>query len=300
MVHHRIQKKKRNKLKPVDPFNKNAKRLSEAKLKGKNLDPKTDEQPIPKRLLELQELSKECEAKTQERKNRRPRNRIIEESSKAGFERRRFENDRQLVRRVSAVTTEEIDEKRLLAKFELGGVDQREIEAEYKKMDEEAKQRLDRKLEQQKSVARKRNHKDPKQCGPTKPSSAAEVHPSTATESSRKLTRKERYRELKKARQADERKEMILDAKEFIPFGSRVDAPPLFDAYQRKQLNPIFAKAGSKPLLLKSKLELKSDVHDTSDRLEAVKKRSEEMAEERNRVIVAYRMLKKSKAKSGL
>ncbi|VDM49623.1 unnamed protein product [Toxocara canis] len=312
MVHHRIQKKRRNKLKSVDPFNINAAAVREAKLRGKNLDPKSDEQPFPRRLLEIQQLSKLYEEEVHKVKNRRPRNRIFAESLKAGFKRRNFEGAKQLVNRVSTITTAEIKEQRMLAKYELAGRDMCEVEADYKKMeDEEVQRRLKRKATEydgsrksrkqsfnSKSNQNKKRFKvrdalvafGKRTCRPPQLTEAS----TSATKLKKKMLRKDRYRELKKARQADEHNEMILDAKEVIPFGSRVDGPPQFAPAQRRQLDPLFVKAGNKALLLKSKLEAKNEGGEKDDAKGAMM-RAQEIAAERARVIAAYRMLKKSR-----
>ncbi|KHN72446.1 hypothetical protein Tcan_12813 [Toxocara canis] len=242
MVHHRIQKKRRNKLKSVDPFNINAAAVREAKLRGKNLDPKSDEQPFPRRLLEIQQLSKLYEEEVHKVKNRRPRNRIFAESLKAGFKRRNFEGAKQLVNRVSTITTAEIKEQRMLAKYELAGRDMCEVEADYKKMeDEEVQRRLKRKATEYDGSRKSRKQSFNSKPNQNKKRFKTEASTS-ATKLKKKMLRKDRYRELKKARQADEHNEMILDAKEVIPFGSRVDGPPQFAPAQRRQLDPLFVK----------------------------------------------------------
>uniref|UniRef100_A0A915BZY6 Uncharacterized protein n=1 Tax=Parascaris univalens TaxID=6257 RepID=A0A915BZY6_PARUN len=215
-------------------------------------------------------------------KKRKSRNHVFEESHRAGFERRNFESAERLLRRVGAVTTEEIKEKRMLAKYELAGRDMRQVEADYKKMEESQERRKRRRLKQEMRESRKPN-------ADVKHNEGRKLH-------KHKLSRKEAYRERRRAAEVSERNEMILDAKEVIAFGSRVDAPPVFSSIQYGKLESVFSKAGSKPLLLKSKLEAKLEhnkgiKYSTND----TKERKEAIAAERTRVIEAYRFLKKNR-----
>uniref|UniRef100_A0A9J2P2W8 Uncharacterized protein n=1 Tax=Ascaris lumbricoides TaxID=6252 RepID=A0A9J2P2W8_ASCLU len=278
--------------------------------KGKNLDPKTDDQPFPRRLLEIQELSKRYEQAIRMPKKRRSRNHIFEESHRAGFERRKFESAKRLLKRVGAITTEEIKEKRMLiilmmkrgwriercvlkAKYELAGRDMRQVEADYKKMEESRERRKRKRLKQEMKESRKPNvdvkHNEDKRLHENEKL----LHPKMK----RKLSRKEAYRERKRAAQVSERNEMILDAKEVIAFGSRVDAPPVFASKQRRKLESDFSKAGSKPLLLKSNLEAQLGHNKGIKKCSAneTKEREEAIAAERTRVIEAYRLLKKNR-----
>uniref|UniRef100_A0A915BZF3 Uncharacterized protein n=1 Tax=Parascaris univalens TaxID=6257 RepID=A0A915BZF3_PARUN len=225
-------------------------------------------------------------------KKRKSRNHVFEESHRAGFERRNFESAERLLRRVGAVTTEEIKEKRMLAKYELAGRDMRQVEADYKKMEESQERRKRRRLKQEMRESRKPN-------ADVKHNEGRKLHKNEKlirVDVKHKLSRKEAYRERRRAAEVSERNEMILDAKEVIAFGSRVDAPPVFSSIQYGKLESVFSKAGSKPLLLKSKLEAKLEhnkgiKYSTND----TKERKEAIAAERTRVIEAYRFLKKNR-----
>lgn len=85
---------------------------------------------------------------------------------------------------------------------------------------------------------------------------------------------------------------------EVIKFGERVDAPPVFSGKFRKELDPIFANAGSKDLLLKRVLEnnMASTTIVTNEAPRSskhAKSGGTVSAEERQRIIDMHRALKK-------
>jgi len=97
-------------------------------------------------------------------------------------------------------------------------------------------------------------------------------------------------RMLKAEETKSEQKEMLLNAREVIPFGDRADAPPEFDTINRKTLKPGFSKAGSKQLLLKAMLSPPVPTAEESLPPQSTKK---VLDDERDRVIAAYRTFKK-------
>uniref|UniRef100_A0A1I7TPX7 DUF1014-domain-containing protein n=1 Tax=Caenorhabditis tropicalis TaxID=1561998 RepID=A0A1I7TPX7_9PELO len=109
---------------------------------------------------------------------------------------------------------------------------------------------------------------------------------------SQKLSKKERRKETLKARKADEQKrkagEVLINSREVIEFGERYDAPPTFAGSLKKKFEPLMAKAGQKTLLLHSMLQKgaqKTEYLNDSTKIQ----------EERQRVIDAYRNIKKQR-----
>lgn len=75
---------------------------------------------------------------------------------------------------------------------------------------------------------------------------------------------------------------------EVIEFGERYDAPPTFGGALKKKFEPLMAKAGQKTLLLHSMLQKGGQKTEYLDN-------SKTIQEERQRVIDAYRNMKKQK-----
>ncbi|KAI6216189.1 hypothetical protein M3Y99_01835300 [Aphelenchoides fujianensis] len=120
----------------------------------------------------------------------------------------------------------------------------------------------------------------------------------------RRLTSSEKKRLRKKTEKAEAEKHLILNAREIIPFGERVDAPPVFSKNVRKLLDS--GQAGKKDLLLKDLLrknEKPAVVHeatesdgDSDEKPRVIGKLKRRVSEaERLRTIEAYRQLKKKK-----
>lgn len=107
-----------------------------------------------------------------------------------------------------------------------------------------------------------------------------------------KMSKKDRRKETLKARKTDEQKrkagEALINSREVIEFGERYDAPPTFAGHLKKKFEPLMAKAGQKTLLLHSMLQKgtqKTEYLNDSTKIQ----------EERQRVIDAYRDIKKQK-----
>lgn len=67
----------------------------------------------------------------------------------------------------------------------------------------------------------------------------------------RNTRRKERRKRLLEDNRKMLAEERLINAKEEIPFGARIDAPPKFSGMLRKTMEPIYSQAGKKELLLK-------------------------------------------------
>uniref|UniRef100_A0A183C5L2 Ribosome biogenesis protein NOP53 n=1 Tax=Globodera pallida TaxID=36090 RepID=A0A183C5L2_GLOPA len=173
------------------------------------------------------------------------------------------------------------------ARFGKAGRDVKEIAEEYKMMDEKAKQRkllkLARKekqlnLLQKDKTFREKSHRN----GPIieedgtkilegdgiereeeKTEEGEEQRRGGAWRNRTKPTTEKERMQLAKAdkthngqRKEQKRpaKELILNAREVIPFGARVDAPPTFNSDLFRKIRPLHAGAGKKELLLKQLL----------------------------------------------
>ncbi|KAI1730143.1 hypothetical protein Ddc_02827 [Ditylenchus destructor] len=121
---------------------------------------------------------------------------------------------------------------------------------------------------------------------------------------SRRLGKNDKLRLKRKQEREENDKDFLLNAREIIPFGERADAPPEFSGKLRREMDPLFAHAGRKDLLLKKqlakapegdvKLSKRTDSSDLFARsgTASVTKRRSKIAvdpKEREKIIQAYR-----------
>ncbi|CAJ0601144.1 unnamed protein product [Cylicocyclus nassatus] len=331
--HKRIPTKNRKKLKSVDPFNKNASALRAAALSKVNFEPKDDEQPMPRSLKELQESKEQAAVDKKEVKKRRQhKNKVLAAAENAGIKKGRFETVEHFVRRVERMTYAAVKEHEMLVKQGLVGRAESEIQADFKLLEEKEKRQKEQKkneiqnkikaARQLKEQAAKIKEEKLKAKEERKLKRKAEIEPEDEEEEKkddiiegsdgntqkpssnedgsdekvkkkRKIFHSDKIREKKKLAAEHARSEAILNQREIIPFGERYDAPPEFKGAMKEEMNPLMAKAGSKKLLLHSLLH-----KDGASKTEYLKDEKREKPGEidRQRVIEAYRELKRKKA----
>uniref|UniRef100_A0A914WCC2 Coiled-coil domain-containing protein 137 n=1 Tax=Plectus sambesii TaxID=2011161 RepID=A0A914WCC2_9BILA len=307
--HRRIQKKKRNKLKSVDPFNRKSKGEAEAKAKAFNRAPKSDElddQKFSRSMREIGILKKQAAVPSAEKKARnRQRNKIAEATTNAGFKQRPFEGEFQFMDRIKRESHAKVQEQLMKVHFNMAGRDPRAVEGEFKELD--AKEAEKKKRKAAKRAAEMEAPKVKAKKGKKKANVSSETNDdydieeeaetslntrddetADAPEKSGKIDRKKRIRMLKAEQTKCDQKELLLNAREVIPFGERADAPPDFEGIHRKMLKPGFSKAGSKQLLLKAMLSQPVASEPTQQ-----PPKQKDLTDERERVIAAYRTFKK-------
>ncbi|KHJ85585.1 hypothetical protein OESDEN_14684, partial [Oesophagostomum dentatum] len=279
--HKRIPTKNRKKLKSVDPFNRNAPALRAAALSKVNWEPEDDDQPMSRSLKELQESKAEALINKKEVKKRKQhKNKVLAEAERAGIRKGRFETVEHFVKRVERMTYAAVKEHETLEK--LKAKEERRLKRkahEAADNDEEAEEEDD--VEQ--TV---HGGEDPVK-------HSTEGDDVEVKKKKRQMGHSDKIREKKRLAAEQARQEAALNQREIIPFGERYDAPPEFTGLMKKEMNPLMAKAGSKKLLLHSLLA-KHDTKKTEYLKEEKKQKPAEI--DRQRVIEAYRELKRKKA----
>ncbi|KAK6748304.1 hypothetical protein RB195_001119 [Necator americanus] len=333
--HKRIPTKNRKKLKSVDPFNKNGASLRALALSTVNWEPNDEDQPMSRCLRELQESKKETITDKKDVKRRKQRkNKVLAEAEKAGIRKGRFETVEHFVRRVERMTFAAVKEHETLIKQGLVGRKESEIEADFKLLEEKEKAQREQKrneiqnkikaarkirnqtakikeetLKTKERMKSKRNaeekaedeagieemqENDNVMDGAQSCSATIDGSNLQSTTKRRKLCGSDWTRKMKLARTLP-RQEVALNQREVIRFGERYDAPPIFQGMMKKEMDPLMAKAGSRNLLLCSLLQ-KQNVKETKY-LEEEKRREQEEID-RQRVIEAYRELKRKKGRA--
>ncbi|CAI5449363.1 unnamed protein product [Caenorhabditis angaria] len=319
MVHRRIPKKNRKKLKSVDPFNTkaNAKHNLPGK-KNQNSAPENlkDEQPLTKVQKEMMEPKKMLD-KAEVKKKKKQKNAVLREAENLGLKKGRFETVERFVRRVEGIMHSRINEKMAIAKHGLAGRDQNEIDADYKKIEDAEKRRKDqekREIDNKIKEARKKREKEEKRreevekIKEERKRKMQEIEEEEnededeeeddekpkkkvkKVEKSKKERRKETLKSRKDAETKTRANEAILNSKEVIAFGERYDAPPVFGGHLKKKFEPLLAKAGQKTLLLHSILAK------GNEKTKYLDNSTSTIQEERQRVIDAYRSIKKTRS----
>uniref|UniRef100_A0AC34R3S0 Uncharacterized protein n=1 Tax=Panagrolaimus sp. JU765 TaxID=591449 RepID=A0AC34R3S0_9BILA len=336
--------KQKKKLRTKTEFTRDYRPILKCPEVQRNYDPKpTDlDQKLPRRVREIQKLQ-EIASNPIKKKKSKPKNALLELAEKHGFQKRPWETDAKFKKRMLRETDGDIQCELLKAKYGVGGRDVGEIKEDYKELDEieqrkkdakaarrqkllgdtepETKDESAEKLEDgddeegetsevptkkkrltkndrirqfkksEKEIHDKEMIFDAKEIIPfgervdAPPEFKADEEGETSEVSTKKkrLTKNDRIRQFKKSEKEIHDKEMIFDAKEIIPFGERVDAPPEFKGL--KKLGDSSKKAGSKDLLLKQVLE--------NNQTKAVPESKKVSEQERQRVIALYRQRKK-------
>jgi len=304
--HRRLQKKNRKKLKSVDPFNYGKNSIRETKAHSKtNIAPTVEEldaQPMSRSSRDLAEHIASSSKKTFPAKSKkRPRNRLTEETEKAGFVRRRYENETQFMRRVGNLTHHMVQEEFMKVKYELAGRDVKEIAADFKELDEKAKRRKAQKMARREkfiqAAARQREQEEGEQQRFQQEAVGVNVEDDVEKKAKKqRISLKDRQRQLKREHNEDDAADLMLNAREVIAFGERTDAPPEFTKQCKFTPNN---RIGERKLLLKSLLEPKSNGIVAEDKSSPKAKESErskkDNEEQRLQVIEAYRQLKRQK-----
>ncbi|TKR64047.1 hypothetical protein L596_024643 [Steinernema carpocapsae] len=144
--HKRMQTKKRNTLKSVDPFNKDAKLevVKEKLAKKRNDAPKAnqiDDQVIPKAWVDVNAWKNDDKFKKRSKKKNKNLTLVEQQAMKLGEEKRSYETTKRFVQRITAKTYRELHEEKDMAKFAMAGRDRKEVEEDTKQMDEELKRK---------------------------------------------------------------------------------------------------------------------------------------------------------------
>ncbi|EGT53877.1 hypothetical protein CAEBREN_12653 [Caenorhabditis brenneri] len=294
-----------------------------------------DEQPLTKAMMNMMSTNNPIVTKEDLKKKKKQKNAVLKQAEELGMKKGKFETVTRFVKRIEGTLHRKINDQIAIAKHGLAGRKQADIDADYKiledaekrkkdqekreienkikeakkKREQEAKRReeADRAKEQRKADKRKLKEEKEKE----KEESMDEEENSDDSDDedgqkkkkvqkveeeknkkAPKLSKKERRKETLKARKTDEQKrkagEAIMNSREVIEFGERYDAPPTFGGHLKKKFEPLMAKAGQKTLLLHSMLQKGSQkteyLNDTT-----------KIQEERQRVIDAYRNMKKQK-----
>ncbi|KAI1719070.1 hypothetical protein DdX_06194 [Ditylenchus destructor] len=279
--HRRYPQKKRNNA-PTSGNLSNKKRL--------NLEPSRamlDDQQMSRKIKELKQLAATVPELESAKRKRRPRNRFLEETAKMGYAQRPWESEDLLLSRINRDTHKSVDEQLLKAKFGMAGRSIKDIADDYKTLDEkehdsEESASIDEVVEKEKPKTNKPND----------------------VKKSRRLGKNDKLRLKRKQTREENEKDFMLNAREIIPFGERADAPPEFSGKLRQGMDPLFAHAGKKDLLLKkqlakapesdAKLSKRTDSSDVFARsgTASVNKRRSKIGvdpKEREKIIQAYR-----------
>ncbi|CAJ0583791.1 unnamed protein product, partial [Mesorhabditis spiculigera] len=287
MKHSKIPKKNRKKLKSVDPFNKQGNHMKEKEISKKNNPPKSDldDQLMPRGLIEIgnaqAKLVLEESMPTFPKKTKKI-SAIDKQAGKHGFQRKQFEGDRAFLARINRETYNNIADINLKAKFETAGRDKKEIDKDYEEVDE----KVARKKELKRKRFEKIQAKKRAEAG-LEPEEKDEAPTTSAEEPPAKKSQKPK----KKKSGKDDEGEMMLNAREFIAFGERNDAPPsfTFNKALKKSMVQKNAKAGGKDLLL-NKMFTNRTVKETVYGEDTQKKKAYGVNEaDRLAVIQAYR-----------
>ncbi|CCD66711.1 DUF1014-domain-containing protein [Caenorhabditis elegans] len=331
--HRRIPKKNRKKLKSVDPFNNkaNAARFKD-KNKNSNQAPVSlkDEQPLTKAAKNL--MGSGITTKEEVKKKKKQKNAVLAQAEELGMKKGKFETVNRFVKRIEGTLHSRINEQIAIAKHGLAGRKQEEIDADYKIIEDAEKRKKEqekREIENKIKEARKKREqearrleeveklKEQKKAEKRKMKEAlekeeeeesfdedevsekrAKIEKSTekggSEKATTKLSKKDRRKETLKARKSDEQKrragEALINSREIIEFGERNDAPPTFGGALKKKFEPLMAKAGQKTTLLLHSMLQKGGGQKTE-----YLNNSTKIQEERQKVIDAYRDMKKQK-----
>uniref|UniRef100_A0A914XXR2 Coiled-coil domain-containing protein 137 n=1 Tax=Panagrolaimus superbus TaxID=310955 RepID=A0A914XXR2_9BILA len=263
-----------------------------------------EEQYVPRRVREIKELQEAM--KNPNKRAKLKKNVVLDEARKHGFERRPWEDNRSFTKRIDRETRDSVNLEMLKVRHAMAGRDINEIREDYKQLDEVAKRKKALKIMRKEKLAKLKSkgkisddHEE-KEAEDDEEGEVEEKHKKIKKQvpekdiKVKKLTKNERIREYKKEAKETEKRELLLNAREVIQFGERVDAPPTFSAKFRKEFDPLFANAGSKDLLLKKMMEKKNVSVPSSTPLIQLPKDSKVSAEERQRVIDMHRALKKA------
>ncbi|KAK0419260.1 hypothetical protein QR680_014046 [Steinernema hermaphroditum] len=175
--HKRIQSKKRNTLKSVDPFNTQAEANKEQLAKKHNDTPSVsqlDDQSVPRTWVDVNAWKNDDKLK--KRSKKRNKTSIVEqESRKIGIERRPFETTKRFMQRVNAITFRAMCEEKDKAHFGIAGRDRNEVADEEKQMDEDLKRKKAVRKEQVKNLMANRKGAKEQRIADKKAERAAEV-----------------------------------------------------------------------------------------------------------------------------
>ncbi|KAI6237112.1 hypothetical protein M3Y95_00230700 [Aphelenchoides besseyi] len=282
--HRRYPVKKKQKIKAGD---EDPLRASKPKAKSQfNAPPvNEDEQVVPRRLKEIQKAAETAASQLRRKSSKKgPKSSFYALTAKSGFKQRPWEDVDMLANRVIHSKNKEMNEEMLKAKMGLAGRDPKELDADFRMLDEKERQKKALKVakaEKRRKLREKEERfkaeraaqgnedvdsNDEEQSmddeeGSEEDQIEAEQEPplkkkkksKTAEEdvpAKKRLTSSEKKRLRKKDSRAEAQKHLILNAREIIPFGERADAPPVFSKSVRKLLDA--GQAGKKDLLLKS------------------------------------------------
>jgi len=292
----------RRKQKSKVEFTEDYRPIRKVAIERKNDAPKAKdmEQMIPRRVREIQQLKEAANLPKQ--KKLKQKSSIIQLAQQYGFQKKIGEDEEQLRRRMLRETNRAIDHDMFRARFGLAGRDISELKKDYEELDEKARRKKALKILRAEKRAKLRaknkivedsdeEDANSADCDDPPEEESKTKGKSNADETKKKrLTKNERIRLLKKEEKEANGRELMLHAKEIIPFGERVDAPPEFKG-KLKSIADLSAKAGSKDLLLKRVLESNNSTKNQNS--SSLPKKSKISNEERQNVIKMYRELKK-------
>uniref|UniRef100_A0A1I7ZR52 Coiled-coil domain-containing protein 86 n=1 Tax=Steinernema glaseri TaxID=37863 RepID=A0A1I7ZR52_9BILA len=152
--HKRIESKKRNKLKSVDPFNTqvdvNKEKLEQKRNNAPSVN-QLDEQSLPRAWDHVHAWKDDGKIKKRSKKKKNLS--VVElESKKIGIEKRPFETTKRFLQRVNAITQREMQEAKDKARFGMAGRDRKEVAEDEKALDEDLKRKKAVKKEQVKNL----------------------------------------------------------------------------------------------------------------------------------------------------
>jgi len=226
-----------------------------------------------------------------------------------GYERKKWETDKQFLNRVERSTHDFVDDQLTKIKYGLVGFEPADIlkEGDKKKTkrrrhgDKKDKADDDQDSDDEESMDKKRK-KRKKDRGQQSNIDDDQFEKKTTTMSAKAVKRKEKSKEKKQKRKRKAEDDIDpLYMREVIPFGDRADEPPRLTSMPKKAKKVDAARAGSKDLLLKKRLDIApTTIADGKRRYEndgtikcddSAKQRILEV--ERTRVIEIYRSQKK-------
>ncbi|CAD5226640.1 unnamed protein product [Bursaphelenchus xylophilus] len=344
MRHRRYPVKKNTKIKASDPMTK-GKGPGKVDLRRKNRPPtldEIDEQMIPRRLKDLEQAKQALKdgIDIKRKRNKRNKNKFLELTSRMGFHQRPWEDQEQLTKRIMRTKNKALDDEMMKVKAGKAGRDAKELDEEFRQLDETAKRKKlakialrekklklkekEEKFKQSKvrkmanldseedsedaedeeevdSEAESINQVDEKGSDKNKKKENFKIEDNDKQEigkKRRRLNKRERKQLKRRIQREDEEKDLLLNAREIIPFGETADAPPKFESF-RKTMDPLYAQAGSKDLLLKklmgNSVEKKGIEMELDEHSFGKKTKQKVDDQERLKVIQAYRDLKKQR-----
>ncbi|KAH7715813.1 Protein Y41D4B.11 [Aphelenchoides avenae] len=292
--HRRYQVKRKQKIKPNAPYNPPGE-FSGSKGANKrdfNMS-KLDEQPVPRKVRELNYLRAKAEQLKNVKRVKKPSNKVLYETYKMGYEQRPWEDEDRLIARINRDANKDITDQIIKAKVGIAGRDAKEIAADYKELDAKAERRKLQKIARREKLLKLKEKEEKykqtrkgreeaafsgllgsgdegedeeggdeegrdeeedeveekeKPKATKKDKKAADSEP---VEKRKRLGKNDKLRLKRKQEREAGQKELLLNAREVIAFGERVDGPPKFHSFHRKSLEQGFAQAGQKDLLLK-------------------------------------------------